>query len=91
MDHHPQENQAGASGLIPTPSRVGYQPDDSVAEIERAQDKLQRTLAAELARLGAQLHELRGGAYMIAIAGTCRHFDSFEACRQFCAQIEGRV
>ena len=48
---------------------------------------MQCTLAAELGHLGAQLVELRSGAYLIAIDGVQRHFDSFEACRKFCAQL----
>ena len=77
----------------PTPPSSGLpkSPDAIVTDIERAQDKLQCTLAAELARLGAQLVELRSGAYVIAVAGTCRHFDSFEACREFYKRIGGRL
>ena len=85
------------SGASPTPTEGGKTSDTIVAgidcaEIERAaQDKLQRTLVAELARLGAQLVELRSGAYLISSGGTRRHFDTFEACRKFCAQLGVRT
>ena len=73
----------------PTPIRP-VQPIDSIDDSAQLEGKRFATLTAELARLGAQLVELRSGAYLISSGGTCRHFDTFEACRQFYAQIRGR-
>ena len=97
MDHdlHKGKRREGEFAAPPAPTgESGKTLDASIvdsAEIERAQDKLQCTLTAELARLGAQLVELRSGAYLISSGGTRRHFDSFEACRQFCAQLGVRT
>ena len=94
MDRDPhKENQAGASGLTSTPTS-GALPEttgDIVAEESRVKEKSRSTTAAKLALLGATFRELQSGACIVECGGVQRHFDSLEACRRFCAQIEGRV
>ena len=93
MDHDPpnEKRREGEFAAPPTPTfESGKTLDASIVDSAQLEAKQLATLAAELARLGAQLHELRGGAYLIAVGGACRHFDDLSACRQFYRQIGGR-
>ena len=86
-----KENQAGASGLIPTPSRVGYQPDAIVVDIERVKEKSRSTTAAKLALLGAEFRELPSGVCLVTCGGVQRRFWDHGAVREFLEAIEGRA
>ena len=91
MDHDFHKgNQAGASGLIPTPTSGGLpkSPDDIVADIEA---KRFATLAARIARLGGELHQSAAGGLVVRAGGAVRHFDGVAACRVFLAEVEGRA
>ena len=88
MDREPKKSAAEGEKppAVQDTDRPVQKPTDSLHGNVGAEKKY-HSLAANLARVGAQLHELRTGGYLIAVGGTCRHFDSFKECDEFFAHL----
>ena len=86
-----KENQAGASGLTSTPTGPVQKPDDSIGDSAQLEAKRLATLAARIALLGDELHELRSGGLLVRAGPAARHFDNLKECCEFYSLVEGRA
>ena len=88
MDHHPG-NETGhvISVASPTPTEPVQKPNDSIDDSAQLEVKRIATLAARIALLGGELHELRSGGLLVRAGGASRHFNESREIKAFLAEV----
>lgn len=61
------------------------------ADEARKTEKREKTAIAKMARLGAIVHELKGGGYVVSAGGFLRHFADVETLATFANSFDSRA